>query len=277
MAMKQRYFAAVAVAAVGLFAASVQAVPMIATPLGGHDMESDTDLELIGAGEAGIAERSTAQKFEGDYSLHMRYDGRDGAGGDFFARWNGYQAGFDASQAHPGYVTTFQLYPLWGSQHWRGSTTADGPNHIGIEIFSVNAGSASTVTDLVIGLMDSENEGFAALGVMDDVWTNPDSRTQRVADVPVEQWTKITVHRKASTFDVEGAMELWVGDTLAGTFDDLLGNTTIDHLGWLGNPFSVSGSGEYYLDDIQFGLVPEPATMTILGLCGAMALLRRRR
>jgi len=101
--------------------------------------------------------------------------------------------------------------------------------------------------------MDSENEGFAALGVMDGVWTDPDSRTQRVADVPIGQWTKITVYRKASTFDVEDAIELWVGDTLVGTYDDLLGNTTVNHLGLLGNSFSISGSGEYYLDDMRFG------------------------
>ena len=243
--------AAIALATLGAHADA----PQITNLLTSHSFEDDTDLELTNAGEAadGVVERSTAQKFAGENSLHMLYDGRDGAGGDFFARWNGYQTGFDAAGPHGGYITTFQLYPLWGTQHWRGSETSDGPNHIGIQIFAVDGGSAATVTDIVVGLMDSENEGFAALGVMDDTWTIPESRTQRVADVPLEQWTKITVYRKPSTFDVEDAIELWVGNTLAGTFNDRLGNTTVGHMGFLGNPFSVSGSGEYYIDDFQFG------------------------
>ena len=131
-------------------------------------------------------------------------------------------------------------------------------------------------TDIAVGLMDSENDGFAALGVMEDVQTNHGARHQR-SDVPPNEWTKITVFRKASTEGPADAVELWVGDTLAGTFDDYLGNVAITHLGRWGQAMSVTGPGEFYFDDFQFGLIPELATVTILGVCGVVALLRRRK
>jgi len=277
MAMKQRYVAAVTVVAVGLLAAGVQAVPTIATPLIDYGFEDDTGLNLFFGGAVGPSdaiERSTAQKFEGENSLHVSYDGE--GTGDIFGHWDGLS--FDPSAPHPGYVSTFQLYPVSGGQNWRGTPASDGGNHIGIQIYGVNgAAPGGAWTDIAVGLMDSENDGFAALGVMEDHQSNHGARHQRVADVPLNEWTKITVFHKASTEPSTDAIELWVGDTLAGTFDDYLGDAAITHLGRWGQAMSVTGHGEYYFDDFQFGLIPEPATVTILGFCGVAALLRRRR
>ena len=275
--MKQRYCAVIAAVAVGLLAAGVQAVPTIATPLVDYGFETDTDLALFfgGATQPGDAiARSTAQKFEGDHSLYVAYTGE--GTGDIFGHWDGLS--FDASAPHPGYVSTFQLYPVSGGQNWRGSPDSDGGNHIGIQIYGINGATPGGLwTDIAVGLMDSENEGFAALGVMEDSQTVHEARHQRVADVPLNEWTKITVFRKASAAGSADAIELWVGDTLAGTFDDYLGDTAITNLGRWGQAMSVTGHGEFYFDDFQFGLIPEPATVTILGLCGVAALLRRRR
>jgi len=276
MAMKQRYVAAITVVTVGLLAAGVQAVPMIATPLTSNSFEDETDLVLVNAGEpaVGLVELSSAQAYEGESSLHLIYDGRGGAGGDFFAKWVNYQAGFDAAGPHPGYVTKFQLYPIWGSQHWRGSTGSDGGEHVGIAVYGASPGGYA-VDDILVGLMDSQTEGYASLGVVWKYEVDPAYREQYVADVPLNQWTQITVYRKASPASTD--VELWVGDTRVGTYEDLSGNNTIEFMGWLGNSSGFGGSGEFYLDDMQFGLIPEPATLCLLGAGAAVVLGRRRR
>lgn len=145
---------AAVVAAMGVVTPAVHGVPHITDLLLSHGFEDDTDLELINGGDPGVGavERSTMHVAEGDFSLHMRYNGTGGGGGDFFARWTGYQGSFDAGAPHDGYITTFQLYPIWGSQYWRGSTSVDGPNHIGNVIYAVGP-SGYEQSDIVVGLM----------------------------------------------------------------------------------------------------------------------------
>ena len=241
--------AAIALATLGVQAAA----PQITNVLTSYGFEDDTGLNLFFGGAVGptdAIERSTAQKFEGENSLYLSYDGE--GGGDIFGHWDGLS--FDASAPHDGYATTFQLYPVLGGQNWRGSPDADGGNHIGIQIFGLNGATPGGLwTDIAVGLMDSEEDGFAALGVMDNAQTVHDARYQRVADVPLEEWTKITVYRKPSSMGSEQAVELWVGGTLAGTYNDYLGDVAITQLGRWGQAMSVTGHGEFYVDDYQFG------------------------
>ncbi len=81
----------------------------------------------------------------------------------------------------------------------------------------------------------------------------------------------------------------WIELTCDLTAADTLGHVlTADELGRIGRidfvakketalyPNSADGTNTYYIDDITRTVVPEPATMTLLGL-GALAFFKRRK
>ena len=72
-------------------------------------------------------------------------------------------------------------------------------------------------------------------------------------------------------------------DTATGVYSSwagphLLGTTNIDTTGtWVANPGAPGSERTYTAEvDVDINIIPEPATLSLIGL-GALALLRRRR
>jgi len=255
---KVRAFAAVVL--IGLLACRAQAgAPTIRVLLHSQGFEDPDDPSLALDEEnslAGITEVSTDQASEGGSSMRVWYDGVPVV--DITGYWTDYSRGFDASLPHDGYVTAFQLYPVWGSQLWRNSTTSDGGNHIGLTVYSTGPDWQSGYADIVVGLMDSENDGQAALGVMYDYGWIAEGRQQRVADVPLGEWSEIVIYHK-SFGQTEDPIELWVNGEFVGAYPDWDSDAWFRPWYCVGNTLGVSGSGEYYVDDVRFGLAATTA------------------
>ena len=89
-------------------------------------------------------------------------------------------------------------------------------------------------------------------------------------EIPMGQTQKVTLAYDAS----DGLLDFYLDDTLiAGNFPSAKGNYDLYRFQLLGKDFSPEGD---VFDEFIIGVVPEPATMTLLGI-GAVALLRRRR
>ena len=68
-----------------------------------------------------------------------------------------------------------------------------------------------------------------------------------------------------------------VTETFAAKGFNLAPGASQYELGFVLNGDSAAGQGIVYIDNIRIGLVPEPATMAVLGLALPAVLLRRRR
>ena len=158
-------------------------------------------------------------------------------------------------------------------------------------------------TTHALGLVEFEYPGAPDIGSYDDdlpaITGDPDREFQ--GSVYQATWgggdTKPGPHEFTFPYDVmafgadfrtttSGAMltATMAGETIA--FDDYLADPGTGFLGVVSDTpfttvvFDADGGGytneQFYMDDLSFSNIPEPATLSLLGL-GALGLVRRRR
>ena len=90
----------------------------------------------------------------------------------------------------------------------------------------------------------------------------------------LDEFHHVVVHHT----NVNNEIDVWVGDTLVGTFIDRVPGEDIKKIQW-GDPSIGFAFGDISIDNISIGNaipVPEPAIAGFIGLGGLLAMCRRR-